>query len=45
VVYLSDRAEAEREQRVSRVLRPHERSYRASAPRMLPVPNGLTVHF
>jgi hypothetical protein len=45
VVFLSDRAEAEREQRASQALRPHERSRRASTTRVLPAPTGLTVHF
>jgi len=45
VVFLSDRAEAEREQRASQALRPHERSRRASTTRVLPTPTGLTVHF
>lgn len=45
VVFLSDRAEAEREQRASQALRPHERSRRASRTRVLPAPTGLTVHF
>jgi hypothetical protein len=43
VVFLSDRAEAEREQRATAHLRPHERSRRATVARVRPAPTGLTV--
>lgn len=45
VVFLSDRAEAEREQRATQSLRPDERSRRASRVRARPLPNGVTVAF
>lgn len=45
VVFLSDRAEAEREQRATQSMRPDERSRRASRVRARPLPNGVTVAF
>lgn len=45
VVFLSDRAEAAREQRASTALAPHVRSRRALRTRVLPAPLGVTVSF
>jgi hypothetical protein len=45
VVFLSDRAEAEREARAASALAPHVRSRRALVTRVRPVPMGLAVNW